>query len=404
MRLLAAIVIIAVIAVIGSRITFLNRRLPMGFRSILFTGTEYIFLGVILGEMGLQVLNADTLKQLEPAVLFALAWIGFLFGVQFEIKFLKNLPRFYFSITAIQAIIAFVMVALFFVSILKLCGETDLVLIFLVALVLGSTACCSAQSALAVIAQTYKFANRGAMELLRYMCAVDGLFALVLFSMVLCIFPKLHMESFSWIISGQWLVASLIMGIIPALALIALTGFQFSQQELQLFIIGVLMFCAGLAATLHHSPLISGLICGLVTANYCHYRQRALTTVIHAEKSIYVILLLLIGANWHIRFDYSLLLMILYFAIRLSGKLVGVYAATRIFRTQYPVPAHLGLGLISEGGLAIAIIVNFKLLYPLAIADTLITITVFSVLFSELLAPHCILRIFDKEYSLNETS
>ena len=98
MKFLLAILIIALIALIGSRMTYLNRRLPLGIRNILLTGTEYIFLGIILGRTGLNVLDPETLTKLEPFLLFGLCWIGFLFGLQFEAFQLKKLPRFYFSI------------------------------------------------------------------------------------------------------------------------------------------------------------------------------------------------------------------------------------------------------------------------------------------------------------------
>jgi len=66
MKLLLFIVIIVAIAIAGSRITFLNRKLPLGFRSIIFTGSEYIFIGVLLGGMGLNLVDAKSLKNLEP--------------------------------------------------------------------------------------------------------------------------------------------------------------------------------------------------------------------------------------------------------------------------------------------------------------------------------------------------
>jgi len=44
-------------------------------------------------------------------VFFGLSWIGFLFGLQFEVKRLMTLPRRYFSITAIQSSIVFILVS-----------------------------------------------------------------------------------------------------------------------------------------------------------------------------------------------------------------------------------------------------------------------------------------------------
>ena len=111
MKVILAIVLIALIALIGSRLTFFSRRLDMGLKNIIFTGTEYIFLGVILGNYGLNLLDAGTLLLLEPLLFFGLSWIGFLFGLQFEFKRLKALPKRYFSITAIQSSIVFILVS-----------------------------------------------------------------------------------------------------------------------------------------------------------------------------------------------------------------------------------------------------------------------------------------------------
>ena len=159
------------------------------------------------------------------------------------------------------------------------------------------------------------------------------------------------------------------------------------------FLIGVIMFCGGLAERLNYSSLVAGLVCGIVTANFCPHRLRALSIVVHAEKSIYIALLVLLGAGWNIRLDAALIVAVIYFVSRLIGKVAGVFTATRIFKPKYEVPAQLGLGLISEGGLAVAIIINVILLYP-ALSDSLITIIIFSVIINEYISPAMIVKQF----------
>ncbi|MCP4634839.1 MAG: hypothetical protein GY855_18070, partial [candidate division Zixibacteria bacterium] len=90
----------------------MNRRLPLGFRNILLTGTEYIIIGVLLGAMGLDIIDSQTRGQLQPFILFGLSCIGFLYGLQFELKQLRTLPRFYLSISAIQACITAAVVSI----------------------------------------------------------------------------------------------------------------------------------------------------------------------------------------------------------------------------------------------------------------------------------------------------
>ncbi|MCP4757620.1 MAG: hypothetical protein GY866_42730 [Proteobacteria bacterium] len=393
MKLLLAIIIIAVVSVIGSRITFLNRRLPMGFRNILFTGIEYIFIGVLLGRMGLNILDPVTLDKLEPFLLFGLTWVGFLYGLQFEVRLLKSLPRFYFSITAVQASFTFVVVTGLMYLVLKALVPLPGSVLFMAAVTLGSTASCTAQSAIAIVSRNYRIKNRGLLDLLRYISSVDGLFALLFFALALSLSAGGVRTDIDVLGSLRWLAISVVMGVLPAVILILLSKNRFSQQEYLVFLIGTIMFCGGFSYQIRHSPLIAGLICGTMVANFCRHRLRAMAILVHAEKSIYIFLLLLIGAGWYFKADSSLIVAFIYFFVRIVGKLVGTFTATRIFKPLYKVPAGLGLGLISEGGLAIAIILNFRMMNP-NMADPLITIVILSVLVNELLSPRLILAQF----------
>jgi len=182
MKLLITIVIITFIALIGSRLTFLNRKLPLGFRNIIFTGTEYIFMGVLLGKMGLNLIDPKILTSLEPFLFFGLSWIGFLFGLQFDFKSLKNLPRFFFSISAIQALVTFIIVIPVIFFSFKTFSSLPSNTILIISLALGSASVCSAQSALAIVCNNYRFNNRKLFSLLNYISGIDGIFALTLFS------------------------------------------------------------------------------------------------------------------------------------------------------------------------------------------------------------------------------
>ncbi|UCH96236.1 MAG: cation:proton antiporter [Candidatus Aminicenantes bacterium] len=396
MKFLFVIVLLLAISILGSRLTFLNRRVSLGFRNIILTGTEYILIGVLLGGMGLNILDGEALKKLEPFLIFGLCWIGFLFGLQFEVRKIKNLPGAYFSIAAIQSFTSFAVVSAAMILIFKQFMALSDNVILIIALTLGSSASCTAQSALAIVNKNYRFQNRRLLDLMRYISSVDGIYALVFFALALCIFPRADISSFNLFGSMKWLFVSVIMGVIPALILISLNRLRFSSQEFILFLIGTATLCGGLAYQLHYSPLISGFVCGVITANCCRHRLRALSIVMGAEKSLYIILLILLGASWHLRVDITLVITGVYFMARIFGKLIGGFMGTKLFKHDYHVPPTIGLGLISEGGLAVAIIINFQLLHP-SIADPLITIIVLSVFINEFFSPWFILARFDKK-------
>ncbi len=398
MKLLFALAVLILVAVLGSRLTFLNRRLSLGFRNILLTGTEYIFIGALLGGMGLNILDEGARAGMQPFLVIGLCWIGFMFGLQFQVRRLKILPSYYFAISAVQATLTFLCVSLVSFFLLQHFVAAPLPLLIMLAITLGSSSSCTAQSALAIVSQNYKFKNRRLMDLMQYISGIDGFYALCFFGAAMCIFPAgdLSNYNFNIIASLEWILVTLLMGILPALIFISLLRARFSQQEFFVFLVGTVIFCGGIAFQVHFSPLLSGLVCGVFTANFSRHYHRALSEIIQAEKSIYIILLLLLGACWDLKTGFVLVVTGAYIIARILGKLFGTFLGTRIFRTGFPVPAGLGLGLMSEGGHAVAIILSFDLVFP-GTADYLVTIVILSVIFNELISPWFILAQFDKK-------
>jgi len=160
----------------------------------------------MLGGMGLNILDTDALNKLEPFLVFGLCWIGFLFGLQFKVRQLKKLPGIYFSISATQAFITFVLVAVSTYLIFKRYVVLPESILMMVAITLGSSASCTAQSALAIVSKNYKFKNRRLLDLMRYISGIDGFYALCFFALALSIFPGAEIVSFDLYGSIKWLL------------------------------------------------------------------------------------------------------------------------------------------------------------------------------------------------------
>ena len=54
-------------------------------------GLSFLVVGFVLGERGLGLLPDDLLQSMRVVVLFGLAWIGFVFGVQVELRIIRRL-------------------------------------------------------------------------------------------------------------------------------------------------------------------------------------------------------------------------------------------------------------------------------------------------------------------------
>ena len=179
-----------------------------------------------------------------------------------------------------------------------------------------------------------------------------------------------------------------------SLFLIILSNTKFSKQEFGVFLIGIILFTGGLAIKTGNSPLVIGFVCGIVYANLSKHRLRALASLVHSEKAIYIIMLIIIGAGWTLILDNILIIACVYFVIRVIAKVIGTYTATRVFKSDFDVPVASGLGLLSEGGFTVAIIINFSLLYP-ALSDYLVTVIILSIFVNEIISPKLILSLFN---------
>ena len=112
MKLIVVAALVAVIALLGSRISFVRIKLPLSLANLHLTGTEYVLVGLLLGRTFLNLLDTHTIEGLFPILGLGLSWIGMLFGVQFEIRRLTHIPATVYLITILQAIVTMVIVAI----------------------------------------------------------------------------------------------------------------------------------------------------------------------------------------------------------------------------------------------------------------------------------------------------
>ena len=136
------------------------------------------------------------------------------------------------------------------------------------------------------------------------------------------------------------------------------------------------------------------LVSGVVIANMRGERARLLGVLATLEKPLYLVLLLLAGALVRPvpRLASVLLVALIYAGLRGAGKVAGGIAASRLLRTPVRLPASFGLGLTSQGGMAVAMVVSFHRGFheqPALgwLASVVLIIVLVSILFHELLSP-----------------
>jgi Kef-type K+ transport system membrane component KefB len=383
----AALVIF--IALLGSRRTFTKIKLPL-LSHVYLTGTEYIIIGILLGNHMIGLLDSGSIKGLSPLLHLVLGWIGLMFGSQLEIRQISRFPKQYFLLAILQA--TFTLLACFipFLLLMKLAGASSTELAILGALTISAIAIPTAQSSLALIQKDLGLRGNRLLEMLSYVAGLDALVGLVFFGIIFC-FARTHtILGTPYLVTLYYVAASIGLGIVMGSVLHLLTWIRCSQEELLLYTLGTVLFFSGIASFLGISPLFVTLVGGFVTANVRGAKVRILRALTMLEKPFYITMLILGGAmlgppstGWAAFF----ILTATYVGLRMVGKSLGGFVSSRVFRKPITMPSAVGLGLISQGGIAVAMIVSFHEAFASDMANTILMIVLAAIVVNELIGP-----------------
>jgi Kef-type K+ transport system membrane component KefB len=95
----------------------------------------------------------------------------------------------------------------------------------------------------------------------------------------------------------------------------------------------------------------------------------------------------LAGAIWSPGSAWALPLAALYLGLRLVGKLGGGYLAARLATDDARPPRLLGIGLVSQGGIALAMVMDYYQLASTELTGLVVSVVLIAVIFNELVSP-----------------
>jgi len=392
MKVIVGILIILGISLVGARKSFTSIRFPFVVDSFFLTGTEFILVGLCLGHNFLNVLDEKSLASLAPFLSLVLGWIGLLFGMQVEFRKLRRFPPSHWKTTLVQSFVTMFLVFVVFHEILRRMHPGGSLHVLAASWVLALTAGTTAQSVLVLVVEQMGRRRGKLIDLMRYMSSLDGVIGLVLFGILFCYAHPLTPGELGVAGFWQWLAITFGLGLITGFLFNSLVFVKLSDQELLLVVIGMVTFSGGIATCFGLSPLLVCMVMGIVIVNLSPARERVIATLAHGEKPVYLILLALAGAIWRIADPVFFLLAGLYWSVRLVGKLMGGYVAVHGF-TGIQSPRAVGLGLLSQGGVAIAMILNFKQAYASSLTSGVVTIVLLSVMANEVVSPYLAKRV-----------
>ena len=359
---------------------------PMGLRFFFFSGTAFIFIGLALGELFLGLLDQATIGQLTPLLSLGLGYFGLIFGLQFEIDKIRRFPGQFLHSTVVEALVSFLLVFLVFFCLLA--GFVRLSTAATAAAMVGAVACCSSPS-LAALMLSDKKQPRGRLEvdLIRYISGFDAVIGFTLFGIAACLTSAASPLIGAPVPPGlQWMAFSLVFGAGMGLLLHLLTQVHCAENELWVFVIGMIVFAGGVSLYFGISPLFVNMVAGAAAANLPGSKDRIFMAIFRQEKAVSLIFLILAGAVWRPGLGLSLLLALVYVIARMLGKLLGGWMAARYAAWPLEVSAGIGAGLISQSGVAVAMTMELYL-SGCRLGEVLVTMLISAFIVNELISP-----------------
>ncbi|GAB6061483.1 cation:proton antiporter [Deferrisoma palaeochoriense] len=318
-------------------------------RFLYLTGEEFLLLGLVLGPRVTGVLDHATLEGLEPFVGLGLGYLGFVFGLQFDIASLRQVPPRFFAASAGQSALVFAATAAGLWAVMGV-GPEGLPLVAAVAAAGVGTS----TSFLFLVDRHTALGRNPAFRFLRFSSVFDDVWGVALFGVALC-----------WLAPGGPGRFLLTIGLSLVSAVVLLGGARVAQtEEAELPVLaGSVLFTGGVASYAGVSPILMNAAAGFLVANL-HPRARALhERLLTVEKPIYFLMLLVAGAWWGLSGEWVATWTLVYVGARLVGKLLGGTAAGRILAGDWGGGAA-GLGLLAQSEMSVALMVNLMVICP----------------------------------------
>jgi Sodium/hydrogen exchanger family len=384
--------VLVLVALLGARVSFSGERVPPGPRLLLRSGTHFLLIGFALGPSALGLLTPEATTQLFPLLALGLGWVGFHFGLQLDRESLASFPMVQHLLGIGQAVISFGIFLGVGWVVLRAAGFAGSVPLLLL-MAAASTAAVSTPAGIAMVSSSFG-AKGPVRDLLFFIASLDAAVGVLTLQVTYSLFRPEALAAGAAVAPQPALVAvALGLGIVCGIVFLWLVRARPAGEELVLFLLGICAFAAGGALRWGLSPLFVTMTMGAVVANLGRSRQRVFRVLQRWEKPVYVTFLLLAGALLRLESWWVLPLALGYAILRFGSKSLATAVLVPLLPLPFKVPKRLGLGLIPQGGISLAMAVSAVLLYSdlhlrgVDAEATVFAAIVIGVVFSELAGP-----------------
>ncbi len=352
------LVLVIVLAFVTSR--WLAELASRGF---IASGAEFVLVGLFVGPYGLGVASADTVRALQPVESLLLGILGFALGLSLR----RDLKGVSIPSRLGAALLAGGLVGLAAGFLLWLLeglppGLPDAVL--WPAIAFACIALVSSEWTMPLALRLLR-ASGPATRLLEGLPVVFNATAVLLFGITIAAMRAAGVEEplREPMTVAEWTAISVLGGIASGVLFHLFIGRERDPRRMYLASLGAVFIASGLASGGGLSPIFVNLVAGATCAALSDEATVVRRAIGRMLVPIYAVVLVLAGATWSPVYGASWLMLPLYLLVRFIALRLAVGGLLRV-TGEVPVQRRLGDGLTAQGGLAVALALNFALLVP----------------------------------------
>jgi hypothetical protein len=355
-------------------------------------GAEYVIIGFLLGPRVTGLLGAGQVQDLTPIVSLAVGWLGMLLGTYFRLPALALSSGDHLRIAFAEAFTTFggalgALLALFHYVAGYPWPEAAVQ-----AVTLAAVATLSSPAAVDVV--TRRPGGRSPLfPVLQLTARIDALVAVTAFGLVLAVFHQGQVAvSVRPPTATEWAVINLAIGIASGVLFHLFLGPRghldgaAGGSRLFVALAGAIVVASGASYYLNLSPLFTNLVLGFILANSGNAHRDVTRLLLATERPVYLALLIFAGAAWSPGSRELLFIAPLFVLIRLGARFTGGWFAGRHVAPPELRNPRLGRALLAQGGIGVALAVNYTQVRPDLNPDLVLTATLVSVLLFEIVA------------------
>src|SRR2546421_682831 len=382
---------LAAIGLLATRLPPVRWRHVTSLDPVLAAGGPLVVLGIVLGP-GIDVIDRSVLRTLAPVTALAIGWIGAALGARFEWRYVRRIGRGTWLLAALSATAAFAAVTLGagllarVVPALSAAWSPRLAAL----LTLGAAAAASGPEAVTLVARALGI-RKSVTRAVSLAAALETAGGALAFTLALALHRSHQLAgrvALGWLAGLVFAVGS---ATLVGMVFLSLTRLRPERADVGVVLLGTLLFGAGVGYAAELSPF---LVCALATALIVNAspRRRAVHRMLADwEHPIYAIFLVIAGALLTLPTVWLLVAVPLLAGARAAAKWVAVRYGGLAFPLA-GLPPNAGLGSVAQGGAAVAIGLNFFMMYGGDVASGdggggLLTTVVLGVAGAELGAP-----------------